>query len=377
MKEIGIYIHIPFCKQKCYYCDFISYSNKENRIPIYIQSLKKEIESCKKKNHQVKTIYIGGGTPSIIDAKYIKEILELLNKKMKVLPNAEITIEMNPGTVTEEKLKIYKQIGINRLSIGLQTNNDLLLKKIGRIHTYQQFEESFFLARQMAFNNINMDIMIGLPSQTKEDIQSMIGVIEKLKPEHISIYSLILEEGTKLNTLVEEKKEMLPDEELERKMYWTLKKEVENRGYKHYEISNFAKKGYESRHNLDCWSQKEYLGFGVAAHSYYNNIRYSNIEDMEKYIQNIEKGKMKENQILQEIQTEEDKQKEYMLLGLRKIEGISILEFTNQFKVNPICLFKDELTKLEKQELIKISKDTIRLTDRGIDLANLVWQEFV
>ena len=135
MKEIGIYIHIPFCKQKCYYCDFISYSNKENRIPIYIQSLKKEIESCKKKNHQVKTIYIGGGTPSIIDAKYIKEILELLNKKMKMLPNAEITIEMNPGTVTEEKLKIYKQIGINRLSIGLQTNNDFLLKKIGRIHT--------------------------------------------------------------------------------------------------------------------------------------------------------------------------------------------------------------------------------------------------
>ena len=378
MKEIGIYIHIPFCIQKCYYCDFISYTNKFDIINKYVESLKKEIKlSNLKEKNIIKTIYIGGGTPSSINAKYIKEILEVIKEKFLVDSYAEITIEVNPGTVTKEKLEIYKEAGINRLSIGMQSNNDLILKKIGRIHNYKMFEESFLLAKNVGFQNINIDMMIGLPLQTQKDIKEMIFIAEKLDPEHISIYSLILEEGTKLNELVEEKKASLPEEETERNMYWTLKQELEKRGYKHYEISNFAKAGYESKHNMDCWNQNEYLGFGIAAHSYYGSKRYSNIQNLEKYIQNIENNNIEKNRILQELQTENDKQKEYMMLGLRKIDGVIISKFKDKFNKNPIIVFEKELRKLESEELIEITEDNIKLTDKGIDFANIVWQEFV
>ena len=377
MKKIGIYIHIPFCIKKCYYCDFISYSNKENKIPKYIQCIKKEIKENKCKRKIVKTIYIGGGTPSCIDANYIKEILDEVKKEFNVMPNAEITIEINPKTANEEKLKKYKEIGINRLSIGMQSINPIILNKIGRIHTFEDFKEVFFMARKIGFKNINIDMIIGLPSQNMEDMQNTIKEIEILNPEHVSVYSLILEEGTKLYNLVEEKKEILPKDELERNMYWYIKKELEKRGYIHYEISNFAKKGYISKHNFDCWRQKEYLGFGVAAHSYYNNIRYSNIEDLEKYIQNIGDKKFKENIIIHEKQTDSIKQKEYMLLGLRTIEGVKISEFEKKFKQNPTILFNKEIEKLKKEKLIDVSQDAIFLSEKGIDLANIVWEEFV
>ena len=375
MKEIGIYIHIPFCIKKCEYCDFVSYCNKKEYVPQYINALKKEIKNNINKEYKITTIYIGGGTPSSIEENYIADIIETIKLNMndedlKDFENIEVTIEVNPGTVNKEKLQVYKKIGINRLSIGLQETHNELLKSIGRIHTYEEFIKTYKLARKIGFNNINVDLMIALPNQTIQDIKENLEKIIKLNPEHISVYSLILEEGTPFYNKYNENKIKLPDEELERNMYWYVKNTLENNGYMHYEISNFSKKGFESKHNMNCWNQEEYLGFGVAAHSYNNRIRYSNTNSIEEYI----KGS---NKIIHEEQTLEDMQKEYMLLGLRKIEGINIQKFKNKFAQNPIFIFKEQLNKLVYEELIIVDGNEIKLTNKGLDLANIVWEEFV
>ena len=386
-KQIGLYIHIPFCKQKCSYCDFCSYAEKQNLISKYIKCLLQEIkevginnradfENGKDDLFSIKTIYIGGGTPSLIESKYIVQIMEEIKSNFELDENVEITIEVNPGTVTLEKLEDYNKAGINRLSIGLQSTHEHLLKEIGRIHTYLDFLDTYRFAREAGFENINGDLMIGLPNQTLAEVQDSIEEIVSMEPEHISVYSLILEESTPLFKKVEEGLE-LPDEELERKMYWTVKQTLEANGYNHYEISNFAKQGYESKHNLDCWSQKEYIGFGVAAHSYTNGIRYSNIENLEQYIKNYEEDKTEENLIFHEKQDMEAMQKEYMLLGLRKIDGVSIQEFKIKFVANPVFLYHDKLEKLVNEDLIEIDGDQIKLTNKGLDLANIVWEEFV
>lgn len=375
MKEIGIYIHIPFCIKKCEYCDFVSYCNKKEYVPQYINALKKEIKNNINKEYKITTIYIGGGTPSSIEENYIADIIETIKLNMneenlKDFENIEVTIEVNPGTVNKEKLQVYKKIGINRLSIGLQETHNELLKSIGRIHTYEEFIKTYKLARKIGFNNINVDLMIALPNQTIQDIKENLENITKLNPEHISVYSLILEEETPFYNKYNENKIKLPDEELERNMYWYVKNTLENNGYMHYEISNFSKKGFESKHNMNCWNQEEYLGFGVAAHSYNNRIRYSNTNSIEEYI----KGS---NKIIHEEQTLEDMQKEYMLLGLRKIEGINIQKFKNKFAQNPIFIFKEQLNKLVDEELIIVDGNEIKLTNKGLDLANIVWKEFV
>lgn len=374
MRNLGIYIHIPFCKRKCAYCDFISFSDKTKLIEKYVLALEKEIDKCNinKDNYIIKTIYFGGGTPSFIESKYIVEILNNIKKKFNISEEVEITIEINPGTVTEEKLKDYYNAGINRISFGLQSTRSELLKLVGRIHSYSSFIEGYNLARKIGFKNINVDLMIGLPVQTLEDVKKDLERIIELKPEHISVYSLIVEEGTKIEEKIKNKELYLPPEELERKMYWEVKKQLEKAGYVHYEISNFAKPGYESKHNLSCWNQEEYLGFGIAAHSYFNGERYSNTEDFDKYFEHPEDSK-----IIHEKQTQEDKQREFMLLGLRKIEGVKISDFKNKFIDNPIYLYRESLSKLVTQGLIEIDIDSIRLTNRGIDLANLVWEEFV
>lgn len=386
-KQIGLYIHIPFCKQKCSYCDFCSYANKESFIKRYIQCVLKEIievgnnnkidfENGKDDLFSVKTIYIGGGTPSLIESKYIVQIMEEIKSNFELDENAEITIEVNPGTVTLEKLEDYNKVGINRLSIGLQSTHEHLLKEIGRIHTYLDFLDTFRFAREAGFENINVDLMIGLPNQTLEEVKDSIEEIVSMEPEHISVYSLILEENTPLFKKVEEGLE-LPNEDLERKMYWAVKQTLEQNNYIHYEISNFAKKGYESKHNLDCWNQKEYIGFGIAAHSYTNGIRYSNIENIEQYIKNYDEDKTEENLVFHEKQDMEAMQKEYMLLGLRKIDGVSIQEFKIKFVANPVFLYHSELEKLVNEELLEIDGDMIKLTNKGLDLANIVWEEFV
>ena len=374
-KEIGIYVHIPFCKRKCYYCDFISYSNKDSKIEEYIEVVKKEIQLQKIKS-TITTVYIGGGTPSYIESKYIKEIMNEINQK-NLSKDAEITIEVNPGTVTLEKLKDYKEAGINRLSIGLQSAQNELLKQIGRIHSYEQFLETCKMARKIGFKNINVDLMLGLPNQRIKDLKESLEKIIQLEPEHISVYSLIVEDGTPIANKIESGELELPEEDLERNMYWYVKNTLELNGYKHYEISNFAKQGYESKHNMNCWNQKEYIGIGLAAHSYRDITRYSNTEQLGEYIRNVQKENLERNRIIHEIQKEDDTKKEYMLLGLRQIEGVQISKFKEKFGDNPIYLFRNELKKLVDEKLVTIDDDNIKLTNKGIDLANLVWEEFV
>ena len=381
MKTVGIYIHIPFCKQKCKYCDFTSFPCMEQRYDDYFKYLTQEItekaEELSTEDIEIDTVYIGGGTPSIVPEKYIETIVKLIYSKFKVVDNAEITIEVNPGTVNKEKLEKYYKIGINRLSIGLQSANDELLKMLGRIHTYNEFEDVYEKARKVGFKNINVDLMIGLPKQSIEDVEQSLKKIIDKSPEHISVYSLIVEEDTKMFDLIESGKLELPSEELEREMYWKVKNVLKDNGYEHYEISNFAKKGFESKHNSNCWKQHSYLGFGVAAHSYYDGIRYSNISDIKRYIENYENGESVYNIIFHEKQSKEQMMKEYMLLGLRKINGIKISEFKEKFVDNPIYVFRNELNKLVEQGLVEVLEDRIILTDKGLDLANVVWMEFV
>ena len=382
MKKLGIYIHIPFCKQKCFYCDFISYANQDKYFQKYVQALSKEINNFIDNNEfEVQTIYIGGGTPSLIDAKYIEEILHIFEKRNLLKEAKEVTIEVNPGTVTEEKLRNYKNSGVNRLSIGLQSTEDKILKQIGRIHCYDDFLNTYKMAREVGFKNINVDLMIGLPNQKILDVKNSLEKIIKLEPEppnHISVYSLIVEENTPIEKMLESGELELPDEELERNMYWYVKNFLELNGYKHYEISNFAKLGNESKHNLDCWNQKEYVGFGVAAHSYIDDVRYGNIGNVEEYIKNCENGEFEKNKIIDEIENDIfSKEKEFMLIGLRKIEGVLIQDFKNKFGENPIFVFKDELKKLVDENLLIVDFDRIKLTNKGLDLANIVWENFV
>ena len=388
MREVGIYVHIPFCKQKCYYCDFKSYGDKEHLIDEYIKWLKVEIEDVGQGNKLdfennlddlvlVKTIYIGGGTPSYIDSKYIIEILNTIKGNFKVDENAEITIEINPGTVTKEKIQDYINCGINRVSIGLQSTDDIMLGKIGRIHKLEDFLKTYEIARDAGIKNINVDLIIGLPDQKLQNVEEDIKKITEINPEHISVYSLIVEENTKIEKLISSGEMSLPEEEIERRMYWKAKEILEEAGYIHYEISNFAKKGFESKHNSDCWLQKEYMGFGASAHSYTNGVRFSNIDSVEEYIKNYATENITDNFVFHEKQTAESKMKEYMLLGLRKINGVSIQEFKNRFSQNPIYLYRNELNELVEKDLIEIDLDNIKLTNKGIDFANIVWERFV
>ena len=385
MKKVGIYVHIPFCMQKCKYCDFVSFKCIDDKVDEYFNFLELEIiENAKKlkledNNEQIEidTIYIGGGTPSIFSEKYIKKIIMQIRKNYKVSSNAEITIEINPGTVDEAKLRKYIEVGINRVSIGLQSTNNKLLNMLGRIHTYEEFEKVYILARKVGFKNINVDLMIGLPNQLIKDVEEAVNKVISKSPEHISVYSLIVEENTKMFELVENGNLKLPPEDIERKMYWKVKELLENNGYKHYEISNFAKENFESKHNMNCWKQQDYLGFGVAAHSYFNGIRYSNIENLKQYIENYKNGESIYNRVFHESQTKIEKMKEYMLLGLRKIDGMLVSEFKNKFVENPLYVFRNELNKLVSEGLIEIEENCVRLSNKGLDLANVVWMEFV
>lgn len=387
-KNVGIYVHIPFCKQKCKYCDFKSYAGKETLVQEYIKWVKhelKEVGDGNKLDYEaglddlvvVDTIYIGGGTPSFIDSKYIVEIIDTIRKHYTIVNNPEITIEINPGTITEKKLNDYFNCGINRISIGLQSNHEKLLKELGRIHSYKEFEDAYLTARKVGFKNINVDLMIGLPNQTLDDVNETIDEIEKYNPEHISVYSLIVEDETALCREIEKGILTLPSDEDERKMYWTVKNRLQEDGYIHYEISNFAKPSFESKHNINCWKQQEYIGIGVAAHSYTNGVRFSNVDQIEEYIKNFEIEKEEDNLIFHEKQNKNSMMKEYMMLGLRKIEGVQIQAFKSKFGENPIFLYRKELEKLANEELIEVDGDYIKLTNKGIDLANLVWEEFV
>ena len=372
--EIGIYIHIPFCIKKCYYCDFVSYPNMLKKQEEYIERLMQEVEANKDllKNNKVTTIYIGGGTPSSIKPELIKKVLDKIYQNSNI-EEAEITMEVNPGTVTKNNLQMYKNCGINRLSIGLQSTNDDILKTIGRIHNYEQFLNTYNWATEVGFKNINVDLMLGLPGQSISDLKDSLEKITNLGPNHISVYSLIVEEGTQIEKKISNGEMQLPNEEEERNQYKYTKNFLELNGYKHYEISTFAKEEKESKHNVNCWKQKNYVGFGIAAHSYINGVRYSNTEDLEDYLNKD----FKETKTIHEEQNTEDMKKEYMLLGLRMLGGVKVSEFKEKFGENPIFKFRKELEKLVEEELIVVDLDDIKLTNKGLDFANLVWEEFV
>lgn len=350
----SLYIHIPFCAQKCWYCDFNSYSGKEMLIDDYMIALNKEIQSYSL--HDLKTVYFGGGTPSFIDEKHIKEILSNLDFK-----DAEITIEVNPGTVTKEKLETYLKAGVNRISMGLQATQNEILKDIGRIHTVEEFEKCYMLAREVGFKNISVDLMFGLPNQTLANVKESVEYILKLNPEHISCYSLILHSDTN---------KKLPSDEEEREMYHYIVNTLKEAGYVHYEISNFAKPGYESKHNLAYWNQEEYVGVGAGASSYVNGVRYTNVKDLQEYINGVKPE-------IEETQTEEDKLREYIILQLRLISGLSIKVANEKFGVDIENKFNNEIKKMKNYDLLEIKDDYMRLTTKGLDLANIVWEEFV
>ena len=380
-EELGIYIHIPFCMQKCLYCDFVSYINKSECVKEYINCMIKEIQSYDFKKYNITTIYIGGGTPSFIESDYIKEIINVIQNKLEKndtrWEDIEITIEVNPGTVTLEKLNDYKTVGINRISLGLQATQDRLLKQIGRIHNYKDFLEAYELLKRVGFNNINVDLMIGLPNQSIKDLKESLEKIIKLTPNHISVYSLIIEDGTPISKLLDEGKIELPDEEIERQMYWYVKNKLELNGYNHYEISNFSKKGKESKHNLNCWKQKQYIGIGAAAHLYFKDIRYSNTNNIEEYIKNIKENNIEKNKKIEEKQTIEDKKNEFMMLGFRMIEGVDIADFKAKFVDNPLYVYREKIKKLTDEGLIEVDLNNIKLTNKGLDLANVVFEEFI
>lgn len=367
----SLYVHIPFCKQKCLYCDFNSYSGKENLIDSYCEALKKELQSYYFNEFQ--TVYFGGGTPSIIPAEKIEEILKLVKCK------GEITLELNPGTIIEEKLIKYKNAGVNRLSIGLQATQDSILKEIGRIHTLKEFEEAFKMARRVGFDNINVDLMFGLPKQTLKDLEESVEYLINLNPEHISCYSLIVHKPIFQN---------LPNDEEERKMYYLIQKRLKEAGYRQYEISNFSKVGRESKHNLCYWNQDEYIGIGAGASSYLNQKRYTNENNIETYI-----NKINQKEIWYTIEEEQDfetKIREYMILRLRLLEGVSKEAVYKKFGVDVLVYFKNEIEKMIQLGLLEMIEENlinenneqvintwIRLTEKGLDFANIVWEEFI
>jgi len=377
MEKTGIYIHIPFCKSKCYYCDFTSFAGRDKLANKYIKCLKKEIIHRKNDNVEIDTIYFGGGTPSYINEKHIVEILNTIRENYKVLDDAEITIEANPGTITEDKLKTYLKCGINRISIGLQSSRNEILKSIGRIHTFEQWGNAILMAKQVGFKNINTDIIVGLPGQSIYDIEDAIDQIVDYGLQHVSVYSLIVEEGTPLEEMLKKGELKETDEELERYMYWFAKRKLEDNGYKHYEVSNFAKEGFESKHNLNCWNQHSYMGFGLAAASYENKSRRTNISDLDFYIKNIEDDNFDSLYVIEEQQNNSEEMKEFMMLGLRKIDGVNVGDFRMKFSKDVFIVFKKQIEKLLTEDLIELNKSNIRLTKKGLDLANLVWEEFI
>lgn len=374
-KDLELYIHIPFCIRKCKYCDFLSGPSGEKERQEYVESLCRKIHSYGElaEAYRVVSIFVGGGTPSILTEEQILKIFAALREVFEIEADAEITLEMNPGTVTEEKLKAYKQCGINRLSMGLQSTDNKELKALGRIHTYESFLESYLLARAAGFQNINVDLMSAIPYQTRESYQRTLRRIAELvpPPEHISAYSLIIEEGTPFYERYgeEEHAEELPGEEEERQMYQDTIEILKTYGYHRYEISNYAKEGYECRHNIGYWNRTEYLGIGTGAASLIENRRFT-APDLLKKADGSEEEDI-------EILTVENQMEEMMFLGLRMMKGVSVSVFEKTFGRTMKSVYGDVIERLKMEQLIVEDGDDIRLTEHGIDISNYVMSEFL
>lgn len=376
MDKISLYIHIPFCAQKCLYCDFPSFARKDHLRKAYIEALNKEIISLREKhnNLEINTIFIGGGTPSVLEADELECLLKEV-AKLNMAKDIEYSMECNPGNLTEEKLEVMKKYGVNRISMGLQAKQDNLLKGLGRIHNYKTFKENFLLAKKVGFNNINVDLMFGLPNQRLNEWEETLREIISLEPAHISAYSLIIEEGTAFYNLYENDKLKLPTEEEERKMYHLAKKFLEENGFNQYEISNYAKEGKECRHNLAYWNMDNWIGVGSAAASYINGKRIKNISSVEKYINSInEKGEAVEEII---NNSKNDNMEEFMFMGLRKINGIDENEFKKRFSMNINDVYGEILNKYIGEGLLIRESGRIFLSEKGIEISNIIMADFL
>ncbi|MCX7842680.1 MAG: radical SAM family heme chaperone HemW [Clostridia bacterium] len=376
-KDLGLYIHIPFCRSKCHYCDFNSFPGKEELIPGYFDALEKEIRlySDLLKDSLIKTVFIGGGTPSLAEPKYIYKLLGCCRDNFNLAEGAEISVEANPGTLTYEKLMAYKVSGANRLSIGLQAAQKSILERLGRTHKFEEFRQGYILAEKTGFRNINVDLIFGIPGQDIKDWTDTVEKVLSFNPAHLSCYSLKIEEGTVFGNMLEAGKLEPAEDELDRKMYrWAIEKLGEC-GYRHYEISNFARPGFECRHNLIYWKGEEYLGIGAGAHSYLNGSRFNNLYAVEEYIASLNSGKIPSENV-QTIERDEE-MSEFMILGLRLIAGISKGEFRSRFGIDIYNVFGQTIKKLEESKMLKAEGDFIMLTDLGLDLANEVFVEFI
>ncbi len=363
-KPLELYIHIPFCIRKCAYCDFLSAPAAPEVQEAYVGQLLQEIAASKKlpEDYEAVTVFFGGGTPGILKGELLCSILRALRDRFSVREDAEITVEANPGTVNRDKLVQYREAGVNRISLGLQSADNQELKLLGRIHTWEQFLESFQLARETGFRNINVDLMSALPGQTTESVHRTLERVLALSPEHISAYSLILEEGTPFYKRYEGHPELLPSEEEERQMYYDTRDRLCACGYEHYEISNIAKPGYACRHNLGYWERTDYKGFGLGAASLLKNVRHTNQTDLTEYLKGNFAG-------TEDPLTEQAVREEYFFLGLRKMEGVEPGRYREHYE--------ERIQRLQAQQLLEEKDGRIRLTERGTDVSNYVMAQFL
>lgn len=378
-KNISLYLHIPFCVRKCRYCDFLSFSDcSYTRQKEYVTALQEEIRAWKEaaENYQVRSVFLGGGTPSVLLDGFVGEIFQTLYEVWDISANAEITIEANPGTITRQKLIEYRTCGVNRLSMGLQSTVNQELQCLGRIHTYEQFLANYKMAREEGFRNINVDLMSALPGQNLHSYGQTLARIVKLEPEHISAYSLIIEPGTPFAEDTEILKQ-LPSEEAERRMYHYTNVILQSLGYERYEISNYSKPGYACYHNQVYWTGGEYLGLGIGASSYWNEMRFHNTENPEKYIQKI---KEKQIQAIREDiipDTRRSRMEEFMFLGLRLMRGVSATDFEERFGITMQEQYGTVIDNYVEQGYLTWNQERLRLTERGIDVSNRIMADFL
>lgn len=386
MKEMELYIHVPFCIKKCAYCDFLSAPAGEEERQRYVETMIKEIQGYRKKYQEycVTTIFVGGGTPSVLSGEQIKEVFNALRASFVIDTQAEITIEVNPGTVTEEKVEAWMQAGVNRISIGLQSVNDEELQMLGRMHTYKDFLNTYHLLRDKGFNNLNIDLISAIPGQTLESWKKTLSTVAELEPEHISAYSLIVEEGTPFYTIygeggadgnLESMVQPLPDEETERFIYEETETILQKYGYDRYEISNYAKPGYACRHNEGYWRRVNYLGVGLGASSLIENQRFQNFSTYDAYMDAIQNQKLFHEEV--ESLSVTDEMEEFMFLGLRMMSGISREVFQKKFGKKIETVYEKQIQQLKKDGLIEFVENRIRLTKRGIDISNYVFEQFL
>ncbi|MCR5175359.1 MAG: radical SAM family heme chaperone HemW [Anaerovibrio sp.] len=378
--EFGVYIHIPFCRQKCFYCDFPSFAGRENLIDDYLNALSEEMrlvtaELGQGEKLSPSTIYIGGGTPSILDSDQLNRLLTIIREKIDLAGVAEFTVEVNPCSVTAEKLHLMRQSGINRISIGIQSFDDGCLKSIGRLHSGREALQAVSMAQMAGFDNISIDLMYGLPGQSMDMLEETVATALKLEVRHISVYGLQLEEGTVFARQQAMGKLLLPEDELVEEMYDYIVRELPIGGFQRYEISNYARPGYESRHNCLYWQDVPYLGFGAGAHSYWSDRRYENPVNIKEYIQVIN-GSRVMSMVEEEIDTKAHME-EYCFLGLRMTRGINRESFRNRFACDVHDIFGNAIDNMVSKGLLAENEEAVFLTELGMKYGNIVFAEFI